>query len=98
MIQSFQMAVVILMREIAQSVNASHFNLSDFSQRMQLAIENTVKAAEQVRQPLFSLGCKNQYIVSSELFACHLMCVTGYRCINAIILMIIIIQWIIFLW
>ncbi len=56
MILSLQMPVVTLMREIAQSVNTSHFNLSEVSERMQLAIERTVQAVQQVRLPLISLG------------------------------------------
>lgn len=55
LIHSLQMPVVILMREIAQSVNTSHFNLPEVLERMQLAIENTVQAAQQVRLPLFAL-------------------------------------------
>lgn len=55
LIHSLQMPVVILMREIAQSVNTSHFNLPEVLERMQLAIENTVQAAQQVSLPLFAL-------------------------------------------
>ncbi|XP_035859765.1 uncharacterized protein abca12 isoform X1 [Sander lucioperca] len=52
MILSLQMPVVTLMREIAQSVNTSQFNLSEFLERMQLAIERTVQAAEQANGTL----------------------------------------------
>ncbi|XP_070770245.1 uncharacterized protein abca12 [Enoplosus armatus] len=52
MILSLQMPVMTLMREIAQSVNTSHFNLSEFSERMQLAIEHTVEAAQQANGTL----------------------------------------------
>nr|XP_046260291.1 glucosylceramide transporter ABCA12 [Scatophagus argus] len=52
MILNLQQPVVTLMREIAQSVNTSHFNLSDVSERMQLAIERTVQAAEQANGTL----------------------------------------------
>lgn len=55
LIDSLQVPVVNLMREIAHSVNTSHFNLPEVLERMQLAIENTVQAAQQVRLPLFSL-------------------------------------------
>ncbi|KAK2839662.1 hypothetical protein Q5P01_013402 [Channa striata] len=41
MILSLQTPLLTLMREIAQSVNTSHFNLLDVSERMQLAIEHT---------------------------------------------------------
>nr|XP_040057060.1 ATP-binding cassette sub-family A member 12 [Gasterosteus aculeatus aculeatus] len=47
MIQSLQMPVVTLISKIAQSVNSSNFNFSEISERMQLAIEGTVQAAEQ---------------------------------------------------
>lgn len=56
MILSLQMPVMTLMRDIAQTVNTSHFNLSEVSTRMQLAIEHTVQAVQQVRLPQFSLG------------------------------------------
>lgn len=52
LILSIQTPVATLMREIAQSVNSSHFNLSEVSERMQHAIEHTVQAAQQVRPPL----------------------------------------------
>ncbi|XP_044072836.1 LOW QUALITY PROTEIN: glucosylceramide transporter ABCA12 [Siniperca chuatsi] len=52
MILSLQMPMVTLMREIAQSVNTSHFNLSEVSERMQLAIERTVQAAQQANGTL----------------------------------------------
>lgn len=55
LIHSLQMPVVNLIREIAQSLNTSHINLPELLERMQLAIENTVQAAQQVRLPLFSL-------------------------------------------
>ncbi|KAM8855240.1 uncharacterized protein abca12 [Spinachia spinachia] len=47
MIQSLQMPVVTLISEIAQSVNSSNLNFSEVSERMQLAIEHTVQAAQQ---------------------------------------------------
>ncbi|XP_034059961.1 ATP-binding cassette sub-family A member 12 [Gymnodraco acuticeps] len=52
MIQSLQMPVVVLMREIAQSANSTHFNLSEISQRMQPAIEHTLELAEQANGTL----------------------------------------------
>lgn len=56
MIQSLQMPVVTLISKIAQSVNSSNFNFSEISERMQLAIEGTVQAAEQVRQLLSGIA------------------------------------------
>ncbi|XP_070694461.1 uncharacterized protein abca12 [Pempheris klunzingeri] len=47
MILGLQIPVMTLMREIAQSLNTSHFNLSEVSERMLLAIEHTVQAAQQ---------------------------------------------------
>uniref|UniRef100_A0A3Q1F1V9 ATP-binding cassette, sub-family A (ABC1), member 12 n=1 Tax=Acanthochromis polyacanthus TaxID=80966 RepID=A0A3Q1F1V9_9TELE len=52
MIHSLQMPVVTLMTEMAQSVNSSHFNLSEVSERMQVAIERTVEAAQQANGTL----------------------------------------------
>ncbi|KAF3843012.1 hypothetical protein F7725_001861 [Dissostichus mawsoni] len=52
MIQSLQMPVVTLMREIAQSVNSTHLNLSEISQRMQPAVEHTLELAEQANGTL----------------------------------------------
>lgn len=52
MILSLQMPVVTLVKEIVQSLNGSHFNLSEVSERMQLAIERTVQAAEQANGTL----------------------------------------------
>lgn len=49
MILSLQMPVGTLIGKIVLSVNSSHFNLSEVSERMQLAIEHTVQAATQVR-------------------------------------------------
>ncbi|KAM7380664.1 hypothetical protein PAMP_003942 [Pampus punctatissimus] len=52
MILSLQVPVVTLMRDIAQSVNGRHFNLSDVSERMQLAIESTIQAVQQANGTL----------------------------------------------
>lgn len=49
LIISLQMPVVTLMKEIAHIVNTSHPNLREVPERMQLAIEGTVRAAQQVR-------------------------------------------------
>ncbi|XP_068590097.1 glucosylceramide transporter ABCA12 [Cebidichthys violaceus] len=52
MIQSLQTPVVTLISEIALSVNSSHFNMSEALERMDLAIEHTVQAAEQANGTL----------------------------------------------
>ncbi|XP_077435659.1 uncharacterized protein abca12 [Vanacampus margaritifer] len=44
--------VVTLMREIAQTVNTSHFNLSEISERIPPAIEQTLLAVEQANGTL----------------------------------------------
>ncbi|KAM3607617.1 uncharacterized protein V6R79_010758 [Siganus canaliculatus] len=56
LILSFQTPVVTLMREIAQSANTSRFNLSEVSERMPLAIERTVQAAQQANGTLECRG------------------------------------------
>ncbi|XP_068602787.1 glucosylceramide transporter ABCA12 [Brachionichthys hirsutus] len=53
-IQSLQVPVVTLTRAIAQSANSSYFNISDITERMQLAIQSTVQA---VRQGNGTLNC-----------------------------------------
>ncbi|XP_059199203.1 glucosylceramide transporter ABCA12 [Centropristis striata] len=52
LIRSLQMPLVTLMREMADSVNSSRFNLSEAVERMQLAIEDTVQAAQQANGTL----------------------------------------------
>ncbi|XP_038576238.1 uncharacterized protein abca12 isoform X3 [Micropterus salmoides] len=52
MILSLQMPVVTLMKEIAHSLNTSHFNLSEVLEGMQRAIELTVQAAQQANGTL----------------------------------------------
>ncbi|XP_047193227.1 glucosylceramide transporter ABCA12 isoform X2 [Scophthalmus maximus] len=52
MILSLQMPVVTLMKEVARSVNSSHFNLSEVMERLQFAIERTVQPAEQANGTL----------------------------------------------
>ncbi|XP_054642461.1 uncharacterized protein abca12 isoform X2 [Dunckerocampus dactyliophorus] len=52
LIISLQKPLITLMTEIAQSVNSSHFNLSEIFGRMQPAIENTLLAAEQANGTL----------------------------------------------
>ncbi|XP_060910213.1 uncharacterized protein abca12 isoform X2 [Labrus mixtus] len=49
---SLQKPMVTLMKEIAQSVNSSHFNLTEVTERMQVAIEHTVQAAQQANSTL----------------------------------------------
>ncbi|XP_074551456.1 uncharacterized protein LOC141808680 [Halichoeres trimaculatus] len=55
MIHSLRMPVVTLMKDIRQSVNSSHVNLTEVSERMQDAIERTVQAAQQANG---SLTCR----------------------------------------
>ncbi|XP_034429942.1 ATP-binding cassette sub-family A member 12 isoform X2 [Hippoglossus hippoglossus] len=52
---SLQTPVVTLMREVARSVNTSHFNLSEVTERIQAAIEHTLQAAQQANG---TLGCR----------------------------------------
>ncbi|XP_061548446.1 glucosylceramide transporter ABCA12 [Phycodurus eques] len=52
MILNLAKPVMMLMRGIAQSVNTSHFNLSEISERIQPAIEHTILAAEQANGTL----------------------------------------------
>ncbi|TMS06801.1 ATP-binding cassette sub-family A member 12 [Larimichthys crocea] len=52
LILSLQMPVVTLMREISQSVNTSHLNLSVITERMQPSIERTLQAAQQANGTL----------------------------------------------
>ncbi|XP_037645999.1 uncharacterized protein abca12 isoform X4 [Sebastes umbrosus] len=54
LILSLQTPLLTLIGEITQTVNGSHFNLSDVSEEMQHAIERTLKAAEQANG---TLGC-----------------------------------------
>lgn len=48
MILSLERPLVTLMREIASAVNNSQFNVTGLQEQMQLAIEHTLKAAQQV--------------------------------------------------
>lgn len=49
MILSLERPLVTLMREIASAVNNSQFNVTGLQEQMQLVIEHTLKAAQQVR-------------------------------------------------
>ncbi|XP_060944020.1 uncharacterized protein abca12 [Limanda limanda] len=55
MLLSLQTPVVTLMREVARSVNTSHFNLSEVTEGIQAAIEHTLQAAQQANG---TLGCR----------------------------------------
>ncbi|XP_053295252.1 uncharacterized protein abca12 isoform X4 [Pleuronectes platessa] len=55
MLLSLQTPVVTLMREVARSVNTSHFNLTEVTERIQAAVEHTVQAAQQANG---TLGCR----------------------------------------
>uniref|UniRef100_A0A3B3UCG3 ATP binding cassette subfamily A member 12 n=1 Tax=Poecilia latipinna TaxID=48699 RepID=A0A3B3UCG3_9TELE len=48
MLQSLQMPLVALMRDIGLAVNTSHLNMSELTEGMQLAIQGTLQAAQQV--------------------------------------------------
>lgn len=48
MIQSLQIPILNLMREAAQSLNNTHYNFSEVLEKFQVAIESTVRAAQQV--------------------------------------------------
>ncbi|XP_034550567.1 uncharacterized protein abca12 [Notolabrus celidotus] len=52
LILNLQMPVMTLMNEFARSVNSSHVNLTEVSERMQDAIEHTVQAAQQANGSL----------------------------------------------
>lgn len=52
LILSLQVPLLNLISEIAQTVNTSHFNFSEVSERMQLAIEHTMQAAQQANGSL----------------------------------------------
>ncbi|XP_050926506.1 LOW QUALITY PROTEIN: glucosylceramide transporter ABCA12 [Lates calcarifer] len=60
LVLSLQIPVLTLMREIAQSLNSSHFNLSLVSERMQFAIARTMEAAQQANG---TLKCSEALIV-----------------------------------
>ncbi|XP_061579710.1 glucosylceramide transporter ABCA12 [Cololabis saira] len=52
MILSLQIPVIILIKDIAATVNASNINLSELSEEMQHAIDHTVQAAQQANGTL----------------------------------------------
>ncbi|XP_053732917.1 glucosylceramide transporter ABCA12 [Synchiropus splendidus] len=52
MIQSLQMPVMMLIKEVAHSLNSSHLMFSDFSGKMRKAIEQTLEAAQQTNRTL----------------------------------------------
>lgn len=68
MILSLESALVPLMREIALTVNNSQFNFTGLQEKMQLVIEHTLKAAQQVSL-LFSFG------VLTSLSVFHSVCI-----------------------
>ncbi|XP_032422830.1 ATP-binding cassette sub-family A member 12 [Xiphophorus hellerii] len=47
MLQSLQMPLVALMRDIGLAVNTSHLNMSELTEGMQFAIQGTLQAAQQ---------------------------------------------------
>lgn len=59
MILSLERPLVTLMREIASAVNNSQFNVTGLQEQMQLAIEHTLKAAQQVGLFFYPLVSSN---------------------------------------
>lgn len=51
---SLERPLMTLMRDIASTVNSSQFNVTELQEKMQLAIEHTLNAAQQVG-PFFPL-------------------------------------------
>lgn len=49
MISSLEVPLVTLMREIASTLKSSQFNVTGLREKMQLAVELTLHAAQQVR-------------------------------------------------
>lgn len=56
MISSLEVPLVTLMREIASTVNSSQFNVTGLREKMQLAVELTLHAAQQVRLFFLTVG------------------------------------------
>ncbi|XP_015235444.1 PREDICTED: ATP-binding cassette sub-family A member 12 [Cyprinodon variegatus] len=52
MLQSLQVPLVALMRDIVVSANSSHLNISELTMKMQLAVEGTLQAAQQANGTL----------------------------------------------
>ncbi|XP_036065527.1 uncharacterized protein abca12 isoform X2 [Oryzias melastigma] len=52
MVLSLQVPIMTLLREITVSLNSSHMNLSDLSENIQFAIEQTVQAVQQSNSTL----------------------------------------------
>lgn len=65
LIQSLQMPVLALMRDIVTSANTTHFNLSELIGGLQLAIGSTLQAAQQVCHVLSTVGFARLH------FDCH---------------------------
>lgn len=49
MISSLEVPLAILMREIVSTINISQINVTGLREKMQLAVELTLRAAQQVR-------------------------------------------------
>uniref|UniRef100_A0A0S7EWI0 ABCAC n=4 Tax=Poeciliopsis prolifica TaxID=188132 RepID=A0A0S7EWI0_9TELE len=56
MLQSLQMPLIALMRDIGLAVNTSHLNMSELSEGIQFAIQGTLQAAQQASG---TLNCSN---------------------------------------
>lgn len=74
MILSLQRPLVTLMREIASTVNSSQSNVTGLQEKMQLAIEHTLKAAQQVR--LFNIF---NVLTSLSVFNSVCICITDRK-------------------
>lgn len=70
------MPVSALMTDIVIAVNTSHFNLSELTEGMQLAIESTLQSAQQVCPVLspmeFACVCV-ETVIHSFLYICALV-------------------------
>lgn len=74
MILSLQRPLVALMREIASTVNGSQVNVTGLQEKLQLAIEHTLKAAQQVG--LFIIF---NVLMSLSIFNSVCICITGRK-------------------
>lgn len=74
MILSLQRPLVTLMREMASTANSSQVNITELQEKMQCAIEHTVKAAQQVR-----LFISFDVLKSLAVFDSVYICVTVWQ-------------------
>lgn len=69
------MPLVTLMKDIGLFVNTTHFNFSELTEKMQLVIDSTLKAAQQVR--LYRLASEFEGHNSHSLTLC-----SGHVCVT----------------